>query len=123
MKTSFEERIARQKADMAASDQRNRWLLIAIVVGFAVVALFFALKRRVASGPIDVNRATAAELERIPGVGPAMAKDIVKGRPYQTAEDLLKVKGIGPKTLEKMRSMLLLPAGDAGGKIPLPQAN
>lgn len=112
MRPSFEERLARQKADMAAGDLRNRWLLIAIGVGFAVAILFFAMKRRGPSGPIDVNRATAAELERIPGVGPAMAKDIVKGRPYQTTDDLLKVKGIGPKTLEKMRPMLLLPAGN-----------
>lgn len=113
MKPSLEERLARQKEEMAASDRRNRWLLIAIVVGFVIAAGFFALKRRGASGPLDVNRATAAELERIPGVGPAMAKDIIKGRPYQTMDDLLKIKGIGPKTLEKMRPMLLLPAGEA----------
>jgi competence protein ComEA len=56
--------------------------------------------------PIDVNRATAAELERLPGIGPKMSQRIVAERRnglFRSAEDLRRVPGIGPKTLERLR--------------------
>lgn len=55
---------------------------------------------------INVNTATLAELETLPGVGPKMAQLIVAGRPYATVEDLLNVKGIGPATLAKLKDMV-----------------
>ncbi|MCB1245337.1 MAG: helix-hairpin-helix domain-containing protein [Verrucomicrobiae bacterium] len=64
-----------------------------------------------AKGPMDVNKASAAQLEKLPGVGPETAKAIIAGRPYGKADDLLKVKGIGPKTLEKMLPQLKFPEG------------
>ncbi len=53
--------------------------------------------------PIDLNTATAEALETLPGVGPKTAELIIEGRPYNTVEDLVRVKGIGEKTLEKLR--------------------
>ncbi|MBM3307639.1 MAG: helix-hairpin-helix domain-containing protein [Candidatus Eisenbacteria bacterium] len=57
--------------------------------------------------PVDVNRATAEELEALPGIGPARAAAIVALRERRgglgSLEDLLDVKGIGPKTLERLR--------------------
>jgi competence ComEA-like helix-hairpin-helix protein len=53
--------------------------------------------------PIDLNTATAKELQSIKGVGPVMAEKIIAGRPYKSVDDLLKVQGIGPATLEKIR--------------------
>jgi competence protein ComEA len=53
--------------------------------------------------PLDINTATVAELEALPGIGPKMAEAIIASRPYSTVEDLLRVKGIGPATLEKLR--------------------
>lgn len=61
---------------------------------------------------VHVNTASQAWLERLPGIGPAMAQRIIAERKVQkfaTAEDLLRVKGIGPKKLEKMRHLIALP--------------
>jgi competence protein ComEA len=63
-------------------------------------------KVRPGDPPIDVNAATEAELMRLPGVGPVTARKIIEFRArerFGTADDLLKVKGIGPKTLDGLR--------------------
>ena len=63
-------------------------------------------------GPISINRASAQDFERLPGVGPALAKRMVEWRRahggFKTIEDLLEVKGIGAKKLAKMRDELSL---------------
>lgn len=64
------------------------------------------------SGLVDVNHASEQELTRLKGVGPAIAKRIVEFRKnmgsFKTPEDLLQVRGIGPKTLDKMRPQILI---------------
>jgi competence protein ComEA len=55
---------------------------------------------------IDVNHASATDLQRLPGVGPALAARIVEARtrkPFASVEDLRHVSGIGAKTLDKLR--------------------
>lgn len=58
---------------------------------------------------VDVNRATARELEALPGIGPALAGRIVASReeegPFRTVEDLQRVRGIGPATVERLRPL------------------
>jgi competence ComEA-like helix-hairpin-helix protein len=57
--------------------------------------------------PLDLNTATAAELERLPFVGPYMAQQIVAYRSrhgaFPAVDSLVKVPGIGPATLAKIR--------------------
>ncbi|HEX6946277.1 MAG TPA: ComEA family DNA-binding protein [Acidimicrobiia bacterium] len=64
-------------------------------------------------GRIAVNRATAAELENLPGVGPVLAERIVAYReqngPFETVEDLLQVPGIGEAKLAALRDLIAVP--------------
>ena len=59
------------------------------------------------SNPLDINSATAKELQVLPGIGPKIAQRIVDYReahgPFTSVDDLSKVKGIGAKKLEKIR--------------------
>ena len=55
---------------------------------------------------INVNTATLDELEALPGIGPVIARRIVEGRPYRSVDDLDRVKGIGKKRLEQIRSLV-----------------
>jgi competence protein ComEA len=69
--------------------------------------------KKIQSGepPINVNSASTDELQRLPGIGPVTAQAIISTRtatPFQSVNDLDKVKGIGPKTLEKLRPFVVV---------------
>ena len=57
--------------------------------------------------PVDLNRAGADELTAVPGIGKTLAQRIVAFReehgPFERVEDLMKVKGIGEKSFQKIR--------------------
>ena len=63
----------------------------------------------VPGGKIDLNTADSATLETLPGVGPVTAQAIIAHReqtPFTSIEDLLLVKGIGPKTFESLKDLV-----------------
>jgi competence protein ComEA len=62
--------------------------------------------RAAPSGPLDLNRAPAWELEGLPGIGEVLARRIVAGRPYSSIDDLLRVEGIGEGKLAAIRGLV-----------------
>ena len=62
--------------------------------------------------PIDVNAATAEDLQSVPGIGEALARRIIEFRqehgPFEKLDDLLNVRGIGTTSLEKLRPYLVV---------------
>lgn len=65
-----------------------------------------------AGGMVSLNSATQSQLETLPGIGPKTAQAILEYRkqngPFANVDDIINVKGIGPKKLEKMRPFLRL---------------
>ncbi len=66
--------------------------------------------QQASSGLVNINRATAAELEKLPGVGPSTAQAIIDYRnshgPFASPEDLMNVKGIGPSKFAAMQPLV-----------------
>jgi competence protein ComEA len=66
--------------------------------------------------PVNLNTASSAELQLVPGIGPSTADKILQMRKsygaYKSVDDLLAIKGIGQKRLDKMRKYLTV------GKVP-----
>lgn len=85
---------------------------------FALLAFFAAFQFAFAA--VDINTATEAELDKLPGIGPVKAKAIVEDRkkngPFKTAEDLKRVKGIGDKIFEGLKSEVSVAGGGAAPK-------
>lgn len=61
--------------------------------------------------PVDLNHASAAALEAIPGIGSTRAAAIVAeraaGGPFATVDELVRVKGIGPATVDDLRPFVV----------------
>lgn len=58
-------------------------------------------------GSININKANSAQLQTLHGIGPSKAQEILKYRKshsgFKTVDELVNVKGIGPKTFQKLK--------------------
>jgi competence ComEA-like helix-hairpin-helix protein len=57
---------------------------------------------------VNVNTATLAELQSLPGIGELKAQTIVAGRPYESMDDLARVRGFGSETISKLRPYITI---------------
>lgn len=90
---------------------RGCWLLAAALG----VALSHAAG--VAAEPIDLNVAPMAQLQELPGIGPKKAEAIValrQRRPFSRVSQLLEVRGIGKKTLERLKPLVRVGTPNGG---------
>lgn len=83
---------------------------------FVLLFAFFALA--VQAQTVDINSASAQELQSVKGIGPKKAEAIVKYRTehgaFQSVDDLVNVPGIGPKSLNSMRDQLSVGGATSG---------
>ncbi len=88
---------------------------------FSLLFLFLSLicapgvlggKKKPPAKPVNINTATSQELQQVPGIGPATAEKILQMRKsygaFKSVDDLLAIRGLGPKRLEKMRKYLTI---------------
>ena len=83
---------------------------------FLAAAVFPATPKKPPLRPININTANAEELQLVPGIGPATAEKILQMRKsygaFKSVDDLVAIRGIGKKRLDKMRKYLTV------GKVP-----
>jgi competence ComEA-like helix-hairpin-helix protein len=74
------------------------------------VAPHAAAKKKPPTRPININTAGSEQLQQVPGIGPVTTQKIMQMRKsygtFKSVDDLMAVRGIGPKRLEKMRKYL-----------------
>jgi len=68
-----------------------------------LLALILGVSSRAEPAEVEANTASQAQLESLPGVGPALAERLLKARPFTDWADLqARVKGVGPATARKL---------------------
>lgn len=99
---------------------RRALCVLSIVLMLFAASVACADTKNPPAHSIDLNTATAEQLQQVPGIGPSTAKAIVNFRresgPFQKIEDLLAIKGVSKARLEKMRPYLAI--GPSAQKSP-----
>src|SRR5207245_7798480 len=100
-------------------------LFLTLIIGLCVSLTPGIAKKKPPAKPVNINTANSEQLQTVPGIGPATAEKILQMRKsygaFKSVDDLLAIRGLGPKRLEKMRKYLTVgqptpkktPAGSA----------
>jgi comEA protein len=98
-------------------------ILFVLALCFTFPAISVATKKPPLK-PVNINTANSEELQQVPGIGPATADKILQMRKsygtFKSVDDLLSIKGIGKKRLEKMRKYLTVNKSTGVNKIARP---
>src|SRR6516225_9225058 len=96
------------------------FLLLPLIFSFS--ALAGGGKKKPPARPVNINTANAEELQQVPGIGPATAQKILQMRksygPFKSVDDLLAIRGLGQKRLDKMRKYLTVGVPSPSKKSP-----
>ncbi len=100
-----------------ASMNFSRWLLILLTAATLAVGQNAAPPKSAGNtgstastrkgGLIDINSASADELDSLPGIGPVMAQKIIAGRPYRAKTDLVTRKIIPQSAYDKIKGQVI----------------
>jgi competence ComEA-like helix-hairpin-helix protein len=97
----------------------TRTLALHLSLCLLLVALSFATKKPPAQ-PININTADSTQLQLVPGIGPSTAEKILQMRKsygaFKSVNELMAIRGLGPKRLEKMRKYLTV--GKPAASVP-----
>ena len=81
-----------------------------LCVCLSVCAAINSAKKKPPLKPVNINTANSEELQQVPGIGPATAEKILQMRKsygaFKSVDDLLAIRGLGEKRLDKMRKYL-----------------
>ncbi len=106
---------------MRRQELHRRFFLLLLFCCFVFAAGAEATKKPPLK-PININTATSDELQQVPGIGPVTAEKILQMRKsygaFKSVDDLLSIRGIGKKRLEKMRKYLTVSKVPGAGKPP-----
>ena len=92
-------------------------LLISLLLFILSSPIVFALDR------VEINTASLEQLDTLTGIGQKYAQAIINARPFSSVDDLLRVKGIGPKTLQKIKDQgLAYVSGQVQQPTPAPES-
>jgi competence ComEA-like helix-hairpin-helix protein len=89
---------------------KYRTILAALLLPIVLMPGLLSAKKKPPAHPVNLNTASSEELQLVPGIGPSTADKILQMRKsygaFKSVDDLLAIKGIGPKRMEKMRKYL-----------------
>jgi len=81
-------------------------------------------KKKPPAQPVNINTANSEQLQTVPGIGPATAEKILQMRKsygaFKSVDDLLAIRGLGPKRLEKMRKYIVAGKPNSKNAVPAP---
>jgi competence protein ComEA len=89
---------------------RLRVLALATALALSACALFGGAGPR-QPGPVDLNTASLRAVERLPGITPSMAREIVEGRPYDEPDDLVRRKILTQREYDRIEDLVVTNGG------------